>query len=318
MPGELHQHHGTGRGQGPRPLHGGEGLAQHQEAQGGGGQRTGEGQEGHGQGGQALHPAEPQRVGDQGADHAEVGEAEEVGPGDPFGQALHQQGCGGQEEAARGQLPPGQGQDARAGGPPPPLGEHDAGRHAGRRGEPGQHPDRVQGGPRAQHQQGHARGAQQRGDHVHGADALAEEQRGQGQDQHGLHGHHQGGHPAGQQVGGDEEQVEEDADIERAQHRGAPPPRARGQGAGHGQQYQAGGQGAHGGGEQGPVGRQELGGDQVGAAPHGRGQRGDQGVRGQACAAHVSAVPCGAGWGRGTGSGTAAGRRMFIRCLSFR
>ena len=85
-----------------------------------------------------------------------------------------------------------------------------------------------------------------------------------------------GGQPARQVVGREEDQREEHPDVADPQDDRPPPPLAPREPVAHGQQHQAHGQRADGRGEQGPVGRQELLGDQVRRPPRDRGHRGDQ------------------------------------------
>lgn len=75
--------------------------------------------------------------------------------------------------------------------------------------------DKQRGGHQQQADAGHARGGGERGTW---GQALAEQSGGQQRDQQRLHGADGRGHPAGQSVGGDEQQREERADVQRAEH----------------------------------------------------------------------------------------------------
>ncbi len=115
------------------------------------------------------------------------------------------------------------------------------------------------------------------GQGVEGSDPVAEEESGEDHDEHGLGRHDHGGDAAGESVGSEEEQKVEGADVQNAQRRRAPPPDADGKPPAEGQQHQPAGQGPHGGRQERPVRWQQLGGDQVGAAPDRRSETGQGG-----------------------------------------
>lgn len=84
--------------------------------------------------------------------------------------------------------------------------------------------------------------------------------------------------PAGQVVGGDEEEVEEDPDVQGPQHQDPPPPVTLRKLPPRQREDQPARQRAYGGGEERAVRRQELGGHEIGAAPDDGGEDGERGV----------------------------------------
>ncbi|GAB3702600.1 hypothetical protein GCM10028793_31040 [Nocardiopsis oceani] len=156
MRGELDQQHRPDRRERAQPLDRCQGLVEYQVSEEGGGERAGEGKEGHRQGRQPLQAAEPQGVGEQGADDAQIAEPGQVGRADRGRQPFEEQRRGEQDEPARGELPAGHAQHAHTRGLAPALGEDEPGAHGGRRCQPGQDPERVQRGLGPHHQQADA------------------------------------------------------------------------------------------------------------------------------------------------------------------
>ena len=176
-----------------------------------------------------------------------------------------------QQGPTRGQLPAGHRQQSDRAAPP--LGEDHTDRHGQRPGQRGEHADRVQRGVGTEDQQrdaGHTGGTSDGGP---SAERLAEQHRGEAGHDHRLDRTGRRGHPAGQAVGGHEEQGEERPDVEGAEDEGTPPPVAAGQRAGPRQEEQAGGKGPERRHEQGAARGQQLGRDDVRAAPDHRGER---------------------------------------------
>ncbi|GAA2820355.1 hypothetical protein GCM10020220_005810 [Nonomuraea rubra] len=138
------------------------------------------------------------------------------------------------------------------------------------------HPERVQPGVRTQHEQGDP-GHPRHGGHQGAPREPLTEQPGRQQgDQQRLDGADGRRHPAGQPVRPHEQQREEHADVQRAQHQRPPPPDPARQAPGDGDEQQTGGQGPEHRGQERPTGRKELGGDEVRGAPDGGGQRGHE------------------------------------------
>jgi hypothetical protein len=187
-----------------------------------------------------------------------------------------------QHEAAGHELPRGEGEQGNR--PPPALGQHDPAGHRRRPGEPGEHAGAVEGGAGAEHEQGDTGDAEGAGDDHPGPDALAQEHRAQPGGDQGLHGAEGGGDATGEPVGGDEQQGEEAADVEGAEHQRPTPPAAHWPPLGDRGEGQAGGQRPQHPGEQRAARREELGGDQVGRPPCRRCQRrGEDDLGGGGC-----------------------------------
>ncbi|MGW4650286.1 hypothetical protein [Kitasatospora sp. NPDC004289] len=153
--------------------------------------------------------------------------------------ALDEQGHRDQQQAAGDQLPAGGGQQRGRGGPA--LAEHHAGGHHGGAAQGRRHADGVQLGVRPQDQQGDAGDADHGGEQGAQGEALAEQSGGEAGHQQWLHGADGGGDAAGQAVGRDEQQGQEEADVQGAEHHRLPPPTALRQLPGDGDQQEAGG-----------------------------------------------------------------------------
>jgi hypothetical protein len=110
-------------------------------------------------------------------------------------------------------------------------------------------------GGSGQHREGDAGNPDQtRGNGTPG-DALGQQENAEPGHEQRLHRPEDRRHPAGQPVRGDEEQREEDADVERAEHRRLPPPGATRQPAGDGEEHEPGRQRPQHPAEQRPIGR---------------------------------------------------------------
>ncbi|GFN04201.1 hypothetical protein Smic_27570 [Streptomyces microflavus] len=253
-------------------------LLQEEVSEDGGGERAGEAEKRHGQGGEPFDTAEPHGVGEQSTDEAEVGESREVRPGQTCGKSLTHQGHRGDQQTAHGELPSGEGEQPDSRRAAPALGQDDARRHAQRAAETGGHPDRVKSRLRSEDQHAHAGRSERTCADLPAADRRAQQQRGQQKHEDRLDGADQSGDTSGQVVRGDEEQVEEDADVQGSQCQDPPPPVALRELPPRQGEDQPARQGAYRGGEQRAVRRKELGGHQIGAAPYDRGQDGECGV----------------------------------------
>ena len=179
-----------------------------------------------------------------------------------------------QQHSAGRELPGGEGQQRY--GRTPLAREHRATGHRNRSGQARRNPRRIQPHTRREHQQGHTRQTGQGSQH-RGRPQRAAQHPGRKKHHHQrLHGPDGGGRPSRQAVGRDEQHAPEHREIERSQNEHPQPPHALRQAPCKYQQQQACGQRAQQGhGHRGHL-RQQLGGDDVAAAPDGGCQRRQQ------------------------------------------
>ena len=135
--------------------------------------------------------------------------------------------------------------------------------------------ERVQPGVRAEDEQADAGDTGRAGDDRARGQPFAEQAGGQAGDEHRLDRADGRGDPAGQPVRGDEQQREERADVEGAEHQRPPPPVAPRQLRVSAVSSRPAGRRADDRREQRAVRRQQLARDQVGRPPDGGGERGD-------------------------------------------
>ena len=249
-------------------------LAEDQPSGGRGDDRAEEAEEAGRGDRQRLDAAEPVGVGEAGSDDGEPREADDVRGAQAARDTLERQDEWQQEQPAGGQLPAGEGDEAD--GATPALGEDDAGGHRHRAGERGGEADRIEPCAGLQDEHRHADEPDHAGDGVPSCEPLAEQHGGQGGGDQRLERAGRRRHTAGQPERSDEQQGEERADVQDAEHGGAPPPGAGRQPTADDDEGEADGKRSDGGGEQRSAGGQQLGGDQVGGAPHGRGQGGQR------------------------------------------
>ena len=216
--------------------------------------------------GERTDAAKPERVSEGGSDDREVGVAGEVarrqrGRWRPFDGERDRRS----DQASRYELPAGRRQQRR--GRRPALAEHDPGGHHGRGAERGGDADSVQRRTAAEHEQAHAHDTGGAGDGDVGRDALTQEPPGKRRDQQRLHRDDRRGDATRKPICGDEQQREERADIQRAEHDRAPPPAAVGQASGQRDEHESGWESANHGSQQRASRREQLAGDQVRRAP---------------------------------------------------
>ena len=255
-------------------------LAERRPADDGRRQRGQRAEEGDLGGGEPADAAEPEPVADGRVRQGEVEVAADRPAVERGRRALGQQGEGGDEQAARGQLPGGERQRAHALGAAPLLGQDRAGGHGRGGGERRQHAEPVEGARRLQHDQADPERGHDPGEQRTYGRPLTQQARREPDHEQRPDRPDDGGHTARQPVRREEQEGKEGADVQRAEHRRLPPPGAARQHPGEREQQQPGGQGTHQAGEQGAVGREELGGDGVGGAPGDGGEGGEQDGRG--------------------------------------
>ena len=141
--------------------------------------------------------------------------------------------------------------------------------------------------PRAADEQQHPDDAGNRAGQGLAGHPLGHEQPGEAGHRERGERHHRSGDARGEQLCRDVHEQEEGADVERAEHRGAPPPDAPGERAGHGEEHETGGQGPERRAPHGHVHRQQLARDHVVRAPG----HGCDGGDGQPFCFHGSIIP---------------------------
>ncbi|MCY1298724.1 hypothetical protein D9M70_482230 [compost metagenome] len=142
--------------------------------------------------------------------------------------------------------------------------------------------DFVQRGLRRQHQQRDADNADNGCDEGHGTDQRLQEERCDEYDDQGLDRRDGCRDAAGKAVGRDEQHAQKDRDVERAEREGAKPPDAARQSPDDQEEQQPGRQCPQQGDRQRREAMQELGGNDIGAAPDDGGNR-RQGDIGNVC-----------------------------------
>ena len=129
---------------------------------------------------------------------------------------------GASRSAAGDELPAGEGCERDRASPV--LGEDDAGCHRQCAGESGEDSDGVERGAGSQDQQPDPDDAEHAGGRGGAAESFARERGRQSCGDERLDRAEGGGDAAGESVGGDEQQHEEGADVEHAEHGCLPPP----------------------------------------------------------------------------------------------
>lgn len=216
-----------------------------------------------------MYAAEPKGVGQSGADDPEVEVPGDVGQGQGWWWAFDEDNEGGEEESAGDELPGCGGQQGV--GSAPFLRQDDTARHGNRTAEGGNDPDEVEPGLGLEDEHGHADQPGNPCNEFCWRQFLPDPAEGEDRDKERLDGPDGGRDATGQPVRGDEQQCEEHPDVQHPEYACPPPPTPCWYPADKDHQQHAGRQGPEGRGQERPVRRKELRGDEVRRSPHARG-----------------------------------------------